>query len=273
VKSIAGLPRPARGSVSMFTGVHILEPVLLDRLPPGVRTRCAQLYVPLIAEGRPPLGVRVRGPWYDLGSPSLYLASQQSLLASRFRGIRRGSVIHPEARVHPRARVVRSVVGKGSVIAEGAEVRGSVLWDRVKVGRDAVVESSILAAGSAGRGRRGLRRALLMKGQPLAELRVVSSERRTESRSTRPRRGRRAPERPPAPPAVPRSRLPRRSHARPARVRLPRRALRRAVRDCACIALSGDASTRRYYRLIDGDEHSVVSLNPEPFDPDICPSS
>ena len=39
-------------------------------------------------------------------------------------------------------RVVRSVVGKGSVIAEGAEVRGSVLWDRVKVGRDAVVESS-----------------------------------------------------------------------------------------------------------------------------------
>jgi NDP-sugar pyrophosphorylase family protein len=171
VKSIAGMPRPARGTVSMFTGVHILEPALLDRLPPGVSDTVRQLYVPLIAEGRPPLGVRVRGPWYDLGSPSLYLASQQSLLASRFRGIRRGSVIHPGARVHPRARVVRSVVGKGSVIAEGAEVRGSVLWDRVKVGRDAVVESSLLAAGVEVEDGEELRSALLMKGQALAELR------------------------------------------------------------------------------------------------------
>jgi len=30
---------------------------------------------------------------------------------------------------------------------------------------------------------------------------------------------------------------------------------------------------RRYYRLIDGDDHSVVSLNPEPFDPAQLPSS
>jgi NDP-sugar pyrophosphorylase family protein len=171
VKSIAGQPRPARGTVSMFTGVHILDPALLDRLPRGPSETVRHLYAPLIAEGRPPLGVRLRGPWYDLGSPSLYLASHQSLLASRFRGIRRGSVIHPEARVHSRARVVRSVVGKGSVIAEGAEVRGSVLWDRVKVGRDAVVETSILATGVEVEDGEGLRSALLMKGQPLGELR------------------------------------------------------------------------------------------------------
>ena len=160
-----------RGTVSMFTGAHILDPALLDRLPRGPSETVRHLYAPLIAEGRPPLGVRLRGPWYDLGSPSLYLASHQSLLASRFRGIRRGSVIHPEARVHSRARVVRSVVGKGSVIAEGAEVRGSVLWDRVKVGRSAVVEASILAAGVEVEDGEGLRSALLMKGQPLGELR------------------------------------------------------------------------------------------------------
>src|SRR5262249_28455584 len=112
VRSLAGLPRPARGITSLFTGVHVLDPALLDRLPPGPWDPVRHLYAPLVAEGRPPLGMRLQGPWYDLGSPSLYLASQQSLLASRFRGIRRGSVVHPEARVHPRARVVRSVVGK-----------------------------------------------------------------------------------------------------------------------------------------------------------------
>ena len=35
--------------------------------------------------------------------------------------------------------------------------------------------------------------------------------------------------------------------------------------------LSGDASTRRYYRVFDGDEHLVISLNPEPFDPEQLP--
>jgi len=170
VRSIAGLPRPARGTVSMFPGVHILDPALLDRLPPGPSDTVRDLYVPLIAEGRPPLGVRLRGAWYDLGSPSLYLASHQSLLASRFRGTRRGSVIHPEARVHPRARVTRSVVGKGAVIEQGAEVRGSVLWDRVRVGRDAAVEGSILASGVRLADGEALAHAVLMKDQPLAEL-------------------------------------------------------------------------------------------------------
>ena len=170
VRALAGRPRPARGTVSMFTGVHILDPALLDRLRPGPSDTVRDLYAPLIAEGRPPLGVRVRGPWYDLGSPSLYLASHQSLLASRFRGYRRGLAVHPDAKVHPRARVVRSVVGRGSVIAEGAEVRGSVLWDRVKVGRDAVVEASILAGGVRVEDGEALSSALLMKGQPLGEL-------------------------------------------------------------------------------------------------------
>ena len=100
----------------------------------------------------------------------------------------------------------------------------------------------------------------------------MSSERRTESRSTRPRRGRRAPERPPAPPAVP---------AGPAFPGDPTPDQRVSdflaerhgarVKDLRVIALSGDASTRRYYRLLDGDEHSVISLNPEPFEPEHLP--
>ncbi|HEV7503048.1 MAG TPA: NDP-sugar synthase, partial [Vicinamibacteria bacterium] len=171
IRALAGLPRPARGTISMFTGVHILDPRLLDRLPPGPSDTVRDLYAPLVAEGRPPLGVRLKGPWYDLGSPSLYLASHQSLLASRFRGLRRGSVIHPSAKVHPGARVIRSVVGRGTVISEGACVRGSVLWDRVKVGRDAVVENSVLATGVRIEDGEALRKALLMKDQPLGELR------------------------------------------------------------------------------------------------------
>ncbi len=94
----------------------------------------------------------------------------------------------------------------------------------------------------------------------------MSSERRVESRSTRPRRGRRGPEPPPAPPV---------GAPGPAFAGDPSPDQRVSdflaerfgsrVRDLRLIPLSGDASTRRYYRLIDGDDHSVISLNPEPF--------
>jgi NDP-sugar pyrophosphorylase family protein len=145
IRSLAGKPRPARGSVSLFTGVHILEPAILDRLAPGPSDSVRELYAPLVAEGGHILGLRVRGAWYDFGSPSTYLASQMTLL----RGLRRrsGSLVDPRARIDARARLERAVVGARARVDGGASVRGSVLWDRVVVEAGARVERSILATG------------------------------------------------------------------------------------------------------------------------------
>jgi len=148
VRSLARLPRPARGQPSLFTGVHVLDPSLLDRLPEAASDIVRDLYAPLIDDGEDILGVRMRGAWYDLGSPSLYLRSQLSMLSTGFRGLGRGPLIHPAARIHPRARVTRSVVGPSAVVGEGAEVAGSILWDRVRIGAGARVRGSILATGS-----------------------------------------------------------------------------------------------------------------------------
>jgi NDP-sugar pyrophosphorylase family protein len=146
IRSIHGLPRPARGPVSLFTGVHVLEPALLDRLPPGPSDSVRDLYVPLIAEGVPLLGVRVRGAWYDLGSPRLYMAAQASLLAAGFGGPR-GSLVDESARIAPGARVGRCVIGPGSQLGPGASVVESVLWDGVVVEARARVRRSILTSG------------------------------------------------------------------------------------------------------------------------------
>jgi mannose-1-phosphate guanylyltransferase len=148
VRALARLPRPARGHSSLFTGIHVLDPSLLDRLSGGPSDIVRDLYAPLVEEGEDILGVRVRGAWYDLGSPALYLRSQLKMLSTGFRGLGRGPLIHPEARVHARARVTRSIVGPGAVVGEGAEVAGSVLWDRVRVGAGARVRGSILATGT-----------------------------------------------------------------------------------------------------------------------------
>jgi NDP-sugar pyrophosphorylase family protein len=148
VRSLAGLPRPRRGTPSLFTGVHVLDPALLDRLPAGPSDTVRDLYAPLVDEGETVLGVRVRGKWFDIGSPSLYLASQGALLAAGFGGATRGLLIHPDAEVHRSARVSRSVVGPGCVIEAGARVAGSVLWDGVRAGPGSRVRDSILASGT-----------------------------------------------------------------------------------------------------------------------------
>jgi aminoglycoside/choline kinase family phosphotransferase len=100
----------------------------------------------------------------------------------------------------------------------------------------------------------------------------MSAERRVESRSTRPRRGRRGPERPPpapvllAGPTFPGDQSP---DQRVSDFLADRFGAR--VADLRVTALSGDASTRRYYRVVQGDRRSVISLNPEPFDPEQLP--
>jgi NDP-sugar pyrophosphorylase family protein len=148
VTSLPGHARRTRGTASLFTGIHVLDPTTLDRLPPGPSDTVRDLYARLVAEGETVLGVRVRGRWFDIGSPALYLASHRALLAAGFAGARKGVLVHPEARVAKGARVTGSVIGPGSVVERGARVSGSVLWDDVVVGERADVRGSILAGGT-----------------------------------------------------------------------------------------------------------------------------
>jgi NDP-sugar pyrophosphorylase family protein len=147
VRSIAGLPRRARGRVSLFTGVQVLDPALLDRLPPGASDSVRDLYPPMIAAGEALLGVRVRGRWDDLGDPELYLRAQIARLAAVPGVGRGGSLLGSAARVELGARVSRSVLGARAVIEPGAVVDRSVLWDRVRVRRGAVVRGCVVTAG------------------------------------------------------------------------------------------------------------------------------
>ena len=149
VRAIAGRPVPRRGHPWLFTGVHVLDPALLARLPAGRSDSVRDLYIPLLAEGGRIRGVALEGAWYDFGSPALYLSSHMSLLSSGFRAVRpRAKLVHPSARVARGAVVERSVIGAGCVIGSGARIQGSVLWDDVQVGAESRVRGSIVASGA-----------------------------------------------------------------------------------------------------------------------------
>ncbi|MCG6919623.1 MAG: NDP-sugar synthase [Acidobacteria bacterium] len=150
VLSLAGRPRRSRGTVSLFTGVHAMDPSLLDLLPDGPSDSVLDLYVPLVAAGGRVDGMRVRGRWYDFGRPRLYRDTQLRLLPGRGRD---RALLHPQAQVRAHARVRRSVVGDGTRVESGAQVDRSVLWDGAVVEEDASVEGAIVTTGAiVGRG-------------------------------------------------------------------------------------------------------------------------
>jgi mannose-1-phosphate guanylyltransferase len=142
ILSIAGRPAAARGTVSMFASVHVVDPALFDRLPEGASDSVRDLYVPLLAEGAHLRGVRVRGAWYDLGRPSLYRDAQLRLLRGRD-----AALVERGARVGATARVRRSVVGARARVAAGARVDRSVLWDGSVVEDAARVSRAIVVTG------------------------------------------------------------------------------------------------------------------------------
>jgi len=144
ILSIAGRPAPSEGVRSMFAGVHVLEPRLLERLPEGASDSVRDLYIPLLAEGALLLGVRQEGAWYDFGRPSLYRDAQLRMLRARGR---RQVLKGRGARVASSAVVRRSVVGSRARVAPGARVSASVLWEGASVEAGARVTRAIVAAG------------------------------------------------------------------------------------------------------------------------------
>jgi NDP-sugar pyrophosphorylase family protein len=138
---------PRSGRRTLFTGLHVVDPALFARLPPGPSDSVADLYSRLIAEGRGDVvkAFALEGAWYDLGSPRLYLRAQLELLRARFRGAR---AVDPTARIAADARVREAVIGAGCVVAPGARVERSVLWPGAVVGPGAVVQDAVLARGA-----------------------------------------------------------------------------------------------------------------------------
>jgi NDP-sugar pyrophosphorylase family protein len=116
-----GQPAPAAhrshpvGAITdrMFTGIHILEPSLMDRLPPtGVSDVIAEAYLPALRAGARIQSLTMTGYFAEHSTPERYLDGNLALLrkpdlVSRPPGPLVG--IDPDASVHPRARILMPV--------------------------------------------------------------------------------------------------------------------------------------------------------------------
>lgn len=144
VRRIAGHGPGGEGLTPLhFTGVHVLSPALLDRVPasPFACDVNRHVYPPLLERGQVRAEV-AGGYWNDLGTPARYLQANLDLLAGA------ATVALPGAEPFAplRAAAPRVWIAPDAGIDPGAELVGPLLVDsgarieaRARVGPDAVV--------------------------------------------------------------------------------------------------------------------------------------
>jgi mannose-1-phosphate guanylyltransferase len=161
VRRIAGRgAAPEPGLTRMhFTGVHILEPEMIERLPPeGESDINRTAYVRLIHDGAKVHGYLQSGYWGDLGAPRSLLRANLDMLqgkvalqrfrpaADPFAGAEERA---PGVHVHPSARVEGELRGPvliraGAQVAAGARVGpDAILGEKVRIDAGATVERAV----------------------------------------------------------------------------------------------------------------------------------
>ena len=143
---------PGDGRPLLYTGVCVLAPSLLGRIPPGETSLVADLWQPLLAEGREEIGyVLHSGNHADLGRPGDFLGATLEALerGGPFPG---GSGAFDQGRRTLAFRAPTGcdafdcVLGNARVDA-GARLERCAVWDGVSVGSGARLKDCIAARG------------------------------------------------------------------------------------------------------------------------------
>jgi NDP-sugar pyrophosphorylase family protein len=180
VRSIAGLPIPsgtphptaATDDGYVFTGIHILEPSVLDAIPPGVRFEINRdVYPQLMQKGGLIRGFVHRGLWFEMGTPRLYLEGNFALLSEKLdpslTPIRHADGVYLDQVTLPVTTVTDPpvLIGKGSTLGShcslqggvvvgkqcrlgnGCALRSTVLWDGARLGDRVQLTDCIVTSG------------------------------------------------------------------------------------------------------------------------------
>src|SRR5262249_877654 len=95
----------------MFTGIHVLEPEILDMIPKGYSYTVTDIYIAYMKRGGKIAAHVGEGDWYELSTIPRYLDISLAKMD--------GSNVH---------------FGRNCVLEGSASLRDSVIWDNVTIG-------------------------------------------------------------------------------------------------------------------------------------------
>jgi NDP-sugar pyrophosphorylase family protein len=137
----------------LYTGVCVLSPALLPRILPGERALVADLWAPLLAEGREEIGWLLHvGGFADLGRPRDFLSASLEALERGGPFPAGAGTFYPEPRVLSldplrELEAESSVLGRASIGAE-TRIRDSVVWSGSRIGARARLDHCVVAGGT-----------------------------------------------------------------------------------------------------------------------------
>jgi NDP-sugar pyrophosphorylase family protein len=145
---------------TVFTGVQILDPAVLDAIPVEcVATLTTDVYPHLLTRRWRFYGCVIQGYWSDLGTPHRYWEASMDVVSGRVtpagitpqrawctsNHIQPAVMLGKEAAVAGDADIGPEVIlGEGCWVADGAHIVQSVLWPRVHVEAGVTIERSII---------------------------------------------------------------------------------------------------------------------------------
>ena len=158
VLSFLEKPRPEEIDTNLINaGLYVLEPGVLDLIPPGRACSIEREVFPRLVEEQAVCGTALPGYWLDIGTPDAYLQAHRDVLERNFRTVLGDSLgsdytlVADGAQVSPAAHLVPPVyVGAGATVAAEARIGSlAVIGAGARVGVGVTVESSIVGAGAA----------------------------------------------------------------------------------------------------------------------------
>ena len=154
------LPDPTSNTKRvMFTGAQIIEPSVLNRIPPNIFCETTKdIYPKILEENLPVYGYLHEGYWNDIGNREDYLKAHWDILDGQYSlehsqseqvsenlqitqpvHIGKNCQISSEAKVGPYV-----VLGDDCIVEDYAEVKNSVCWNNSQVSEKSIVSDSIL---------------------------------------------------------------------------------------------------------------------------------
>ncbi|HEX4914339.1 MAG TPA: NDP-sugar synthase [Vicinamibacterales bacterium] len=151
-------------------GIYVLEPDTFDRIPKDVSYSIERAYFPsLIERNERFLAYIDRGYWIDIGTPEKYVQVHRDMFDGKFGGGLFGSADHSKPIVSAEARIDEgaviegpcfidagahikkgakigpySVIGRGVLVEEDADLRDTIIWPNSRIGQSAVVHGPII---------------------------------------------------------------------------------------------------------------------------------
>ena len=146
--------RTDRESNCLFSGVYVVSPQFLERIPPSEKISVVPIFLEMI-RNRAKLGgiVLDEGRWWDLGTREEYLKVHRALRAEPegFSGLQ---WVDSKAQVAQNTLISdSSSIGPGCVVGAGAKLTNCVLWKGSKVEAESVLDNCILTADTTASGR------------------------------------------------------------------------------------------------------------------------